>query len=49
MRIAVRRESAPGERRVAVVPDSVKRLKAKKIEVSVEASAGELAKGLTRP
>jgi NAD(P) transhydrogenase subunit alpha len=43
MRIAVRRESAPGERRVAVVPDSVKRLKAKKIEVSVEASAGAAA------
>jgi H+-translocating NAD(P) transhydrogenase subunit alpha len=43
MRIAVRRESAPGERRVAVVPDSVKRLKAKKIEVSVQAGAGAAA------
>jgi NAD(P) transhydrogenase subunit alpha len=40
MRIAVRKESAPGERRVAIVPDSVKRLAAKKIEVSVEAGAG---------
>jgi NAD(P) transhydrogenase subunit alpha len=43
MRIAVRRESAPGERRVAVVPDSVKRLRAKKIEVSVETAAGAAA------
>jgi H+-translocating NAD(P) transhydrogenase subunit alpha len=40
MRIAVRKESAAGERRVAIVPDSVKRLAAKKIEVSVEAGAG---------
>jgi NAD(P) transhydrogenase subunit alpha len=40
MRIAVRRESAEGERRVAVVPDSVKRLAAKKIELLVEAGAG---------
>jgi NAD(P) transhydrogenase subunit alpha len=39
MRIAVRKEGA-GERRVALVPDSVKRLAAKKIEVSVEAGAG---------
>jgi NAD(P) transhydrogenase subunit alpha len=43
MRIAVRKESAPGERRVAIVPDSVKRLAAKKIEVSVEAGAGASA------
>jgi NAD(P) transhydrogenase subunit alpha len=43
MRIAVRRESTPGERRVAVVPDSVKRLRSKKIDVSVEASAGAAA------
>jgi H+-translocating NAD(P) transhydrogenase subunit alpha len=40
MRIAVRRERAPGERRVAVVPDSVKRLRSKKIDVSVESAAG---------
>ncbi len=43
MRIAVRKESEAGERRVAIVPDSVKRLAAKKIEVSVEAGAGEAA------
>lgn len=43
MRIAIPRESAAGERRVAVVPDSVKRLVAKKIDVSVEAGAGERA------
>ncbi|MGO9836920.1 MAG: Re/Si-specific NAD(P)(+) transhydrogenase subunit alpha [Polyangiaceae bacterium] len=42
MRIAVRKEGA-GERRVAIVPDSVKRLMAKKIDVSVEAGAGALA------
>jgi NAD(P) transhydrogenase subunit alpha len=40
MRIAVRKEPAPGERRVAIVPDSVKRLAAKKIEASVETNAG---------
>jgi NAD(P) transhydrogenase subunit alpha len=43
MRIAVRKESVAGERRVAIVPDSVKRLAAKKIEVSVEAGAGAAA------
>jgi NAD(P) transhydrogenase subunit alpha len=42
MRIAVRKEGA-GERRVALVPESVKRLAAKKLEVSVEAGAGALA------
>jgi H+-translocating NAD(P) transhydrogenase subunit alpha len=40
MRIAVRKETAPGERRVAIVPESVKRLAAKKIDVSVETGAG---------
>jgi NAD(P) transhydrogenase subunit alpha len=40
MRIAVRRETAAGERRVAIVPDSIKRLSAKKIDVSVESGAG---------
>jgi NAD(P) transhydrogenase subunit alpha len=40
MRIAVRKEGAPGERRVAIVPDSAKRLAAKKIDVSVESGAG---------
>jgi NAD(P) transhydrogenase subunit alpha len=43
MRIAVRKETAPGERRVAIVPESVKRMAAKKIEVSVEAGAGALS------
>jgi H+-translocating NAD(P) transhydrogenase subunit alpha len=40
MRIAVRKESLAGERRVAVLPESVKRLAAKRIDVSVEAGAG---------
>jgi NAD(P) transhydrogenase subunit alpha len=40
MRIAVPTEVTPGERRVAIVPDSVKRLLARKIEVSIEAGAG---------
>lgn len=41
MRIAVRKEGAAGERRVSIVPESVKRLAAKKIEVSVETGAGQ--------
>jgi NAD(P) transhydrogenase subunit alpha len=40
MRIAVRRERGTGERRVAIVPESVKRFAAKKIDVSIEAGAG---------
>jgi NAD(P) transhydrogenase subunit alpha len=40
MRIFVRKESAPGERRVAIVPESIKRLAAKKIDVTVESGAG---------
>ena len=40
MRIAVPRESTVGERRVPIVPESVKRLVAKKIDVSIEAGAG---------
>jgi NAD(P) transhydrogenase subunit alpha len=43
MRIAVRKESSVGERRVAIVPESVKRLAAKRIDVSVEAGAGSNA------
>jgi NAD(P) transhydrogenase subunit alpha len=43
MRIAVRKEGAAGERRVALVPDSVKRLAAKKLDVSVESGAGAAA------
>ena len=41
MKIAVPRETAAGERRVAIVPDSIRRLAAKGIEVSVEVGAGE--------
>ncbi len=40
MRIAVRKETAQGERRVAIVPESIKRLMAKKVDVSVQAGAG---------
>ncbi|MEI7894268.1 MAG: Re/Si-specific NAD(P)(+) transhydrogenase subunit alpha [Myxococcales bacterium] len=43
MRVGIMRETASGEKRVAVVPDSVKRLAPKKIEVSVESGAGELS------
>jgi H+-translocating NAD(P) transhydrogenase subunit alpha len=41
MRIVVPKETAPGERRVPIVPESVKRLAAKKVEVSLESGAGE--------
>ncbi|QEC48517.1 Re/Si-specific NAD(P)(+) transhydrogenase subunit alpha [Baekduia soli] len=41
MRIGVPRESAEGERRVALVPEVVKKLVAKGHEVLVEAGAGE--------
>ena len=40
MRISVLKETSEGERRVALVPDSVKRLVAKKIEVTIERGAG---------
>jgi NAD(P) transhydrogenase subunit alpha len=43
MKIAVLKESAPRERRVAIVPDSVKRFGQKKIEVVVQRGAGESA------
>lgn len=43
MRIAVPRETAPGERRVALVPESVKKLVAAGYEIAVEAGAGEAA------
>jgi H+-translocating NAD(P) transhydrogenase subunit alpha len=43
MRLAVPKENTPGETRVAIAPDSVKRFIAKKIEVSVETGAGEHA------
>lgn len=41
MRIGVPKESAERERRVALVPDVVKQLTAKQLEVTVEAGAGE--------
>src|SRR5687768_15689800 len=43
MRIAVLKEASALERRVPIVPDSVKRLGQKKIEVVVEKGAGERA------
>ena len=43
MKIAVLKEAAGHERRVPIVPDSVKRLGQKKIELVVEAGAGERA------
>jgi NAD(P) transhydrogenase subunit alpha len=43
MKVGVPRESADGERRVALVPDVVKRLGSKGVEVVVEAGAGERA------
>src|SRR3990172_11880946 len=43
MKIVVPKEDKPGERRVALIPESVKRLRQKGIELSVEAGAGERA------
>jgi NAD(P) transhydrogenase subunit alpha len=43
MRIGVPKETAEGERRVALVPDVVKALRAKDLEVIVEPGAGEAA------
>ncbi len=43
MRVAVPRETAPGERRVALVPESVQRLATDGFEVVVERGAGEAA------
>ena len=43
MVVGVATESADGERRVALVPEVVKRLQAKSVEVVVEAGAGERA------
>lgn len=40
MKIGVLRETAPGERRVAIVPETVKKLGAKKIEFLVQPGAG---------
>jgi NAD(P) transhydrogenase subunit alpha len=44
MRIVVPRDEAAAEKRVPIVPESVKRLLAKKIDVSVEAGAGARAR-----
>ena len=41
MKIAVPREVRPGERRVALVPESCKKLIGKGVEVAVESGAGE--------
>ena len=43
MKVAVVKETAPGERRVALVPDSVHRLKPTGLDVLVEEGAGEAA------
>jgi NAD(P) transhydrogenase subunit alpha len=43
MRIGVPKETSPGEQRVALTPDSVKRLIAKKLEVSIQRGAGRAA------
>jgi H+-translocating NAD(P) transhydrogenase subunit alpha len=43
VRIAVPKETAPGERRVALVPEVVKKLAASGFDVIVERSAGEAA------
>ena len=41
MIVAIPRERVPGEHRVALVPESVKRLVARKLEIHVECGAGE--------
>ena len=43
MRVGVPKESAPGERRVALVPEVVSRLASGGFEVSIEAGAGDAA------
>ena len=40
MRVVILKETAPGETRVAILPDAVKSLTAKGIEISVESGAG---------
>lgn len=40
MRIGIPKETAPGERRVAIIPETVKKLTAKKIETVIETGAG---------
>ena len=41
MKVGVRSETAPGERRVALIPDAVKALGERGVDVVVEAGAGE--------
>ena len=41
MKVAVVKETAPGERRVALVPDAVTKLQAAGLEVLVESGAGD--------
>jgi H+-translocating NAD(P) transhydrogenase subunit alpha len=43
MRVAVPRETAPGERRVALVPETVSKLRDAGFEISVERGAGDAA------
>ena len=43
MKVGVVRETLPGERRVALVPDAVSKLIAAKLEVAVQAGAGSEA------
>ncbi len=43
MRLGVVKETLPGERRVALVPDTVTKLKAAQLEVSVQSGAGNEA------
>jgi len=40
MKIGIPRETGPGERRVAIIPETVKKLAAKRIETVIEAGAG---------
>ena len=48
MRIAVPRETAPGERRVALVPESCKKLLQAGYEISIESTAGDAALTIDR-
>ena len=43
MRIAVLKETSPGEHRVALVPESCKKLKQAGYEIALEAGAGDSA------
>ena len=43
MRVAVPRETAPGERRVALVPETVSKLRESGFEVRIERGAGAAA------